>query len=39
MNEIQGEPDEVATEKCKEAAAIVKGPVLTEDTCLSMYFS
>lgn len=29
--ELQGTPLEVATAKCKEAAAIYKGPVITED--------
>ena len=34
MPEYQGEPDEVSISKCKEAAAVLKGPVLIEDTCL-----
>ena len=32
--ELQGEPDEICTIKCKEAAKHVKGPVIVEDTCL-----
>lgn len=32
--EYQGEIDEICAKKCKEAARIVKGPVLVEDTCL-----
>jgi Ham1 family len=32
--ELQGEPDEIATEKCKLAAAQVGGPVIVEDTSL-----
>ncbi len=34
LPEYQGEPDEVSTQKCKEAAKFIKGPVLVEDTCL-----
>merc|ERR1712216_873356 len=34
LPELQGEPDEIAAEKCKLAAAEVDGPVITEDTCL-----
>lgn len=34
MAEYQGEPDEVAIQKCKEATTKVDGPVLVEDTCL-----
>ncbi|CAD5111662.1 unnamed protein product [Dimorphilus gyrociliatus] len=34
--EIQGSPDEVATAKCKEAAKVINGPVLVEDTALCM---
>lgn len=34
LPELQGEPDIISSEKCKKAAEIVKGPVLTEDTCL-----
>ena len=32
--EYQGEINDICTKKCKEAARIVKGPVLVEDTCL-----
>lgn len=32
--EFQGEPDDIAREKCRLAAREVGGPVLTEDTCL-----
>ncbi|GAV02399.1 hypothetical protein RvY_12970 [Ramazzottius varieornatus] len=28
------DPDVISTEKCRAAAAIVKGPVICEDTCL-----
>lgn len=34
LPELQGEPEEVAKEKCKLAADIVKGPVMVEDTSL-----
>jgi len=34
LPEYQGEPDDIAREKCKAAAQSVKGPVLVEDTCL-----
>ncbi|KJH50833.1 non-canonical purine NTP pyrophosphatase, RdgB/HAM1 family [Dictyocaulus viviparus] len=34
VDEYQGEPDEVAERKAKEAAKHVKGPVLVEDTSL-----
>lgn len=34
LPEYQGEPDNVAIEKCKLAAQAIKGPVITEDTCL-----
>ncbi len=34
LPELQGEPEEVAREKCKLAATRVQGPVLTEDTSL-----
>ena len=37
LNEYQGNPEFVATMKCKEAAMKVDGPVLIEDTCL--YFN
>jgi inosine triphosphate pyrophosphatase len=31
---LQGEPEEIAREKCRAAAQHVKGPVMTEDTSL-----
>lgn len=31
---LQGEPEEVAREKCLLAVKEVKGPTITEDTCL-----
>ena len=34
LPELQGEPDEIAIEKCKLASAEINGPVLIEDTCL-----
>jgi inosine triphosphate pyrophosphatase len=34
LPELQGEPEDVAREKCKLAAAQVKGPVMVEDTSL-----
>lgn len=34
LPELQGEPEEVSKEKCKLAAASVKGPVMVEDTSL-----
>ncbi|XP_062510582.1 inosine triphosphate pyrophosphatase-like [Corticium candelabrum] len=34
LPEFQGEPDDIAREKCKLAAKEVSGPVITEDTCL-----
>ncbi len=34
LPELQGEPEDVAREKCKIAADIVKGPVMVEDTSL-----
>ncbi|KAL6780683.1 hypothetical protein ACKKBF_B12175 [Auxenochlorella protothecoides x Auxenochlorella symbiontica] len=34
MPELQGEPEEIAKEKCRLAALQVKGPVFVEDTCL-----
>ena len=34
LPEYQGTPEEICIEKCREAAKIVKGPVITEDTCL-----
>ncbi|MCJ1230648.1 nucleoside triphosphate pyrophosphohydrolase ham1 [Toensbergia leucococca] len=33
--EIQGTIEDISLDKCRRAAAIVKGPVLVEDTCLS----
>ncbi|KAE9973790.1 hypothetical protein BLS_003432 [Venturia inaequalis] len=33
--EIQGTIEEVSIDKCRRAAEIIKGPVLTEDTCLA----
>ena len=35
LPEIQGTPEEVANDKCRKAAKIIKGPVLIEDTSLS----
>jgi hypothetical protein len=34
LPELQGEPEEVSMEKCRLAAAQVKGPVMVEDTSL-----
>lgn len=34
LPEHQGEIDEICKLKCKEAAKIIKGPVIIEDTCL-----
>jgi len=34
LPELQGLPNDVAENKCKHAAALVKGPVLVEDTSL-----
>jgi inosine triphosphate pyrophosphatase len=34
LPEFQGEPDDIAREKCRLAAKEVNGPVITEDTCL-----
>ncbi|KJE96872.1 inosine triphosphate pyrophosphatase [Capsaspora owczarzaki ATCC 30864] len=34
LPELQGEPNDIAREKCRLAAAQVGGPVITEDTCL-----
>lgn len=34
LPELQGEIDEISRLKCKEAARIVQGPVIVEDTCL-----
>ncbi|XP_055929053.1 inosine triphosphate pyrophosphatase-like isoform X1 [Argiope bruennichi] len=35
LPEYQGEPDFISEAKCKCAASIVKGPVITEDTSLA----
>ncbi|EIT72259.1 inosine triphosphate pyrophosphatase [Aspergillus oryzae 100-8] len=35
--EIQGTIEEIAREKCRRAAEVIKGPVLTEDTALEFY--
>ena len=34
LPELQGEPEEISTEKCRLAAAQVGGPVMVEDTSL-----
>lgn len=34
LPELQGEPDQVAIEKCRIAAKQVAGPVMVEDTSL-----
>lgn len=34
LPELQGEIIDIAKKKCKEAAMIVGGPVIVEDTCL-----
>lgn len=34
LPEYQGTPQEIAVEKCRQAAKIVQGPVICEDTCL-----
>lgn len=34
LPELQGEPEEIAIKKCREAALQINGPVLVEDTCL-----
>jgi inosine triphosphate pyrophosphatase len=34
LPELQGEPQDISSAKCRLAAATVKGPVLVEDTCL-----
>jgi inosine triphosphate pyrophosphatase len=34
LPELQGEPGDIAKEKCRLAAAQVNGPVMVEDTCL-----
>lgn len=35
LPEYQGEIEDICRDKCKAAAAIVNGPVIVEDTCLS----
>ena len=34
LPELQGEPEAIAADKCRAAAALVGGPVMTEDTSL-----
>lgn len=34
LPELQGEIDEISIKKCQEAANLVQGPVIVEDTCL-----
>ena len=34
LPEYQGEPDDVSIQKCKEAAKLIDGPLLVEDTSL-----
>lgn len=34
LPELQGEIDDICIKKCKEAAKVVGGPVIVEDTCL-----
>ena len=34
LPELQGEPLDIAMEKCRLAAEIIQGPTLVEDTCL-----
>lgn len=34
LPELQGEIDEICIKKCQEAAKLVEGPVVVEDTCL-----
>lgn len=34
LPELQGDIDEICEKKCQEAARIVDGPVIVEDTCL-----
>jgi len=34
LPELQGEPEDVSIEKCREAARLVRGPVMVEDTSL-----
>ena len=35
LPEYQGTPQDICIEKCREAAKILQGPVLVQDTCLS----
>lgn len=37
LPELQGEIEDIAIKKCKEAARIVKGPVIIEDACLCCF--
>lgn len=37
LPELQGEIDDICTKKCLEAARIVNGPVIVEDTCLCFH--
>lgn len=34
LPELQGDIDEICIKKCNEAAKIIQGPVIVEDTCL-----
>ena len=34
LPEYQGEPDDIGEAKVKEAAKVIGGPVIVEDTCL-----
>lgn len=34
LPELQGDLEDICKKKCKEAARIVQGPVIVEDTCL-----
>lgn len=37
LPELQGEIAEICEKKCREAARIVGGPVIVEDTCLCFH--
>ncbi len=37
LPELQGTPEEIATKKAGEAARLICGPVLVEDTCLQFH--
>lgn len=37
LPEWQGEIDEISIKKCQEAAKLVQGPVVVEDTCLCFH--